>query len=356
MEMQEFFTAQKEKIIACLTPFLQQKQKDLKRVHAMGSEVCARLKAFVPRGKMLRGGLLSLGYCLFKPNPPPQIVRAGAALELVQAGLLIHDDIMDGDLERRGGKSLFFEYAGRAEAQKLSRAFHVGESLGICAGDIAFFLSYELLSGLVLPAGTKTRLISLVSRELSYVAAAQMLDVYRGAQGRVKLTENDILRLYTYKTARYTFSLPLMCGAVLAHAGEEELARLGKIGELLGIIFQIKDDELGLFGESGKIGKPVGSDIKEGKKNLYYYYLFVQGGSTGWDELHNVFGSGQVGEREIEEIRSLVLRLGIQEKINKKVDRLAARVSRLIKQLPSGRGGERELLLGLLQYNIERVV
>jgi geranylgeranyl diphosphate synthase type I len=321
----------------------------------MGSEVCARLKAFVPRGKMLRGGLLGLSYILFKRNLSEQVIPAGAALELVQAGLLIHDDIMDGDLERRGEKSLFFEYAARAEAEKLSRAFHVGESLGICAGDIAFFLTYELLSCLSLPAQTKIRLITLVSRELSYVAAAQMLDVYRGAQDRVRLTEKDILRLYMYKTARYTFSLPLVCGAILSNAGKEQLLRLEKIGELLGIIFQIKDDEIGLFGDSSQTGKPVGSDIKEGKKNLYYYYLFLQGGSPEREEVLKVFGSGQAGSREIAAIRSLVLKLGIQEKINKKVDRLTAEASNLINALPARRDKGRQLLLDLLQYNVERV-
>jgi geranylgeranyl diphosphate synthase type I len=385
--MQDFFALQKQKISAFLLPFLEKKRKDLKRTGDMGGGVCARLKTFVPRGKMLRGGLLVLSYGLFKPGVPAPVIQAGAALELVQAGLLIHDDIMDGDLERRGEKSLFYEYAARAQARKLNRAFHVGESLGICAGDIAFFLSYELLSGLDLPAGggaggstrfgagshtrsgagagigaerctsagTIPRLIGLVSRELSYVAAAQMLDVYRGAQDRLKLSENDILRLYTYKTARYTFSLPLLCGALLARAAEKQLPRLEKIGELLGIIFQIKDDELGLFGDSDKTGKPVGSDIKEGKKNLYYYYLFGRGGRTGHERLLNLFGSGQAGKKEIEEIRSLVIGLGIQEKINKKVDQRAARVSRMITQLPSGRGGARELLLELLRYNLKRV-
>jgi geranylgeranyl diphosphate synthase type I len=385
--MQDFFALQKQKISAFLLPFLEKKRKDLKRTGDMGGGVCARLKTFVPRGKMLRGGLLVLSYGLFKPGVPAPVIQAGAALELVQAGLLIHDDIMDGDLERRGEKSLFYEYAARAQARKLNRAFHVGESLGICAGDIAFFLSYELLSGLDLPAGsgagghtrsgegshtrsgagagigaerwtsagTIPRLIGLVSRELSYVAAAQMLDVYRGAQDRLKLSENDILRLYTYKTARYTFSLPLLCGALLARAAEKQLPRLEKIGELLGIIFQIKDDELGLFGDSDKTGKPVGSDIKEGKKNLYYYYLFGRGLRTDHERLLNLFGSGQAGKKEIEEIRSLVIGLGIQEKINKKVDQLAARVSRMITQLPSGRGGARELLLELLRYNLKRV-
>jgi geranylgeranyl diphosphate synthase type I len=398
-DMQDFFALQKQKITAFLLPFLEKKRKDLKRTGDMGGGVCARLKTFVPRGKMLRGGLLVLSYGLFKTGVPASVIQAGAALELVQAGLLIHDDIMDGDLERRGEKSLFYEYAARAQARKLNRAFHVGESLGICAGDIAFFLSYELLSGLDLPAGsgaggntrsdtgsgegshtrpglggntrsgagagigaercttagTIPRLIGLVSRELSYVAAAQMLDVYRGAQDRLKLSENDILRLYTYKTARYTFSLPLLCGALLARAAEKQLPRLEKIGELLGIIFQIKDDELGLFGDSDKTGKPVGSDIKEGKKNLYYYYLFGRGLRTDHERLLNLFGSGQAGKKEIEEIRSLVIGLGIQEKINKKVDQLAARVSRMITQLPSGRGGARELLLELLRYNLKRV-
>ncbi|MEJ2662573.1 MAG: polyprenyl synthetase family protein [Spirochaetia bacterium] len=352
--MQDFFTFQKKNIIGLLGTFLEQKREDLKMVHSLGSDVCARLKAFVSRGKMLRGGLVSLSSLLFQESFPAGVVQAGATLELVQAGLLIHDDIMDGDLERRGEQSLFYTYAKQAEEQHLRRAFHVGESLGVCAGDMAFFLAYELLSEPGIPEDKQVTLVSLLSRELNYVAAAQMLDMYRGAQGTPVLTEEDILRLYTYKTGRYTFSLPLMFGAVLSGSSEELQHTLADIGEKIGIIFQIKDDELGLFGDSTHTGKPIGSDIKEGKKNLYYYYLFHDDQYQEREEVRVLYSTPRIGEAEISRIRSLVLDLGIQEKINKKTGELAEQAKALIRDLPHTRAEGRSLLIDLLKYNLER--
>lgn len=354
--MQDFFNEQKTKINSYLSRFLNSKEQDLKQVHGFGSDVCQKFKVFGTQGKMIRGGLVALGYSLFKTPVPEAATAAGAVLELVQSGLLIHDDIMDRDETRRGAASIFYQYAVRAQKEKLRQAFHVGESLGICAGDIAFFLAYELLSLLPVTNAEKSRLIILMSRELSYVAVAQMLDVYWGASLKHKITEQDILRLYTYKTGRYTFSLPLMCGAVLAQAPGEYISTLEQIGELMGIIFQIKDDELGLFGDQVQTGKPVGSDIKEGKKNLYYYYLFHDSEYKRHRKLLSMFNTQTITGKQIEQIRSAVRESGIQHKITRKVKELAQRAEELINNLHETDARSRQLLLDLLEYNIRRTV
>jgi geranylgeranyl diphosphate synthase type I len=354
--MQNFFTRQKKTVNRYLSRFLKSRQRDLRSVHGIGADVCKKIKVFSAKGKMIRGGLVALSYTLFKTPVPETVTTAGAALELVQSGLLIHDDIMDRDLTRRGNPSIFYQYALQAKKQKLRNDFHVGESLGICAGDIAFFLAYELLSLMQVPHMVRSSLIRLMSRELSYVAAAQMLDVYWGASTKNKLTEMDILKLYTYKTGRYTFSLPLMFGGLLAQAEDTALNALERTGELLGIIFQIKDDELGLFGNQRQIGKPVGSDIKEGKKNLYYYYLFHDKKMKGKRELLRIFNSDQINDGQIEQVRSAVKQAGIQEKIAVKVKELAEQAEKLIHSLHNTNTESRQLLLDLLRFNMRRTV
>ena len=79
-----------------------------------------------------------------------------------------------------------------------------------------------------------------------------------------------------YKTGRYSFSLPLLAGAMLADAPAELRGKLETFGESIGLLFQIRDDELGLFGDERELGKPVGSDVREGKKT--HHLLIAHGG------------------------------------------------------------------------------
>jgi geranylgeranyl pyrophosphate synthase len=88
-------------------------------------------------------------------------------------------------------------------------------------------------------AVTFTRIIRLVSKEYESVCIAQMTDVSKSAK-----TKEDILRLYTYKTARYTFSVPLAVGAMLAKASDKIINDFLELGETIGILFQIQDDKL----------------------------------------------------------------------------------------------------------------
>jgi geranylgeranyl diphosphate synthase type I len=141
------------------------------------------------------------------------------ALELFHAAFLIHDDIMDGDAVRRGKPSMHAQ---------------VGESVALSIGDMAIFCGYDVLSHL------GQELVSYISRELANVTVAQMHDVYP----REEQTRDALLHTYTYKTARYTFSLPLAAGAILAGAPGETIAQLERLGESMGILFQIRDDEL----------------------------------------------------------------------------------------------------------------
>jgi geranylgeranyl diphosphate synthase type I len=280
-------------------------------------------------------------------------VSAGAAMELLQSGLLVHDDIMDRDEVRRGLSSVFHQYARLAEGDGIADAYHLGESLGICAGDVAYFLAFETLGRLQLPPPTHREVLSLTARELGYVGVAQMQDIYAGA-ARAAVLEEEVIRLYLYKTGRYTFSLPLMVGGLIAGGPEEIVATLERLGESLGIIFQIKDDEIGLFGEAEQTGKPVGSDIKEGKKTLYYWYLQRRAPGQDLERLRGIFGNPDIGPQEVRYVRSLTERLGIRREVQARADGLAETSRSLIGDLRSARAEERDIFLALLDYSLAR--
>lgn len=242
----------KTQIDACLLAYLQTKKDVLSQVNTLGSDVIDRLIPFVTSGKTTRGSLAVYMYSLFKSDFSTDIYRAAAALELYHSGFLIHDDIMDKDDLRRGQPSMWEQY------RKISRDAHVGMSQAINAGDLCFFMAQELLIDL--------HLMGIVSKELQPVIVAQMQDVIGGTTK--SLSKDDVLSLYRYKTARYTFSLSIIVGATLAGAATEHIATLDRLGESMGLLYQIRDDELSVEGDSDITGKPTGSDEKNEKQTL----------------------------------------------------------------------------------------
>jgi len=274
-------------------------------------------------------------------------------MELLQSGLLVHDDIMDRDRTRRGQTTVFYQYVQRAEREGLRDAYHLGEALGICAGDVAYFLAFELLSRLPVSAEASRRALSLCGRELTYVGVAQMQDVVWGASPAV-VGEEEVLKLYIYKTGRYTFSLPLALGGVLAETDERTLARLERLGECLGVLFQIRDDELGLFGDPRELGKPVGSDIREGKKTLFYGYLHRHAPPEELRSLEAIFGNPQAGETELNRVRLLLERLGARQAVRELAEAHRREALAIIGELPDPTGCGRGVLGELLEYTLAR--
>lgn len=185
------------------------------------------------------------------------ISNLGAALELLQAFALFHDDVMDGSLTRRGEPTAHVRSIDAHESNGWAgEARRYGESVAILAGDVSLVLSDVLLHD-VNPA-----VRSLWNELRIEVNLGQYLDVVGTARGDVPLETAE--RIIEYKTARYTIVRPLQMGAALTGRTDLE-ASLAKIGTPLGIAFQLRDDMLGAFGETALTGKPVGDDLREGK-------------------------------------------------------------------------------------------
>lgn len=160
--------------------------------------------------------------------------------------------------------------------------------------------------------------MTLLTEELAAVGAAQLQDVYSGNHPKPS-TLAMIMSTYRYKTARYTFSLPLMLGLLAGGGPAATGTTLGTFGEHLGIIFQIRDDEIGLFGTEQNIGKPVGSDIREGKKTLYHHFLYRHATNAEKRHLNTLFGNPKLSVKDIKYVRELVLKYRIPERIERLV-------------------------------------
>ena len=205
-------------------------------------------------GKRLRPLVIYAGFRACTPlvgeRDLQSIVTLGAAIELLQSYLLIQDDWMDNDEQRRGGPSTF------AAMQRQFKDPQLGASLTILTSDVAMGYAIELLHETRFPTDRRSEAYSAFQNMHLEVVFGQQLDL---------LAHEDVTLTQHLKTGSYTMRGPMRLGALLADASDEQLQVLTRFAQPLGIAFQLRDDVLGTFGDPAVTGKPVGHDLREGK-------------------------------------------------------------------------------------------
>lgn len=243
----------RSRVDARLAAFFELKRLDAERVSRESVVVVDEIASLTMRGgKRLRPAVLFAGLKSASDTATlVDVLDACAALELLQSYLLIHDDWMDSDAERRGGPTTHVSL-GRHYAD-----LHRGASVAILAGDLASAWALELLSGSRWPRGRELEGMRAFARMQEEVVLGQQLDV---------VGHRDVALVHHLKTGSYTVRGPLALGGILADADELQLDALEAFGEPMGIAFQLRDDLLGTFGDTKAMGKPTGSDLRAGKR------------------------------------------------------------------------------------------
>ncbi|MEA3184711.1 MAG: geranylgeranyl diphosphate synthase, type [Ilumatobacteraceae bacterium] len=212
-------------------------------------------------GKRLRPSFCHWGFVGAGGQPDDQrIIDAGAALELMHAFALFHDDVMDDASSRRGTPTTHHVFADtHAAANWAGESRRFGEGVAILVGDLAFVLADELLVDAPRDAW-------VIWNELrTELNIGQLLDILGSVRRDRRLDKAE--RICRYKSGKYTVERPLHLGAVLAapERADELLPALSAYGLPLGDAFQMRDDVMGAFGDEQVTGKPVGGDLREGK-------------------------------------------------------------------------------------------
>jgi geranylgeranyl diphosphate synthase type I len=213
-------------------------------------------------GKRVRSKLMFAAFAGAGGTPTdPQVVDAGAALELLHTGCLVHDDIMDASPLRRGLPTVHaaFEALHATEGWRGDSAAF-GASTAILVGDLAFYHAMRLMSEVGRDA---QRVFYDVGTD---VGMGQYLDLRAAAYPPT--VDHDPLMVARYKTGRYTVEGPLHLGAALAGRLAELGPALSGYGRPLGEAYQLRDDLLGAFGDPSETGKPSGNDLRQGKCTL----------------------------------------------------------------------------------------
>jgi geranylgeranyl diphosphate synthase, type I len=261
-------------------------------------------------GKRIRAAFMCAGYFAAGGIDESRILRASMSIELIHAFLLVHDDVIDRDELRHGRPSLHAQYAnfGKTVFSNKEDAAHFGDSIAIILGDMVAALGNDLIFRSGFPNERIFRALSELQRIVSYTVIGQAMDL--SFEFRKDIGREDVLRMYEYKTAKYTVEGPLTLGALLAGANDELISSLRRFAVPTGIAFQIRDDILGAFGTEKKLGKPVGSDVQEGKRTLPVLFAFERLDKAGRAELVRILDAGSLGKGDLERFRKILRNSG----------------------------------------------
>ncbi|MFW5920473.1 MAG: polyprenyl synthetase family protein [Polyangiales bacterium] len=263
-------------------------------------------------GKRLRPAVLTAGWRAVAPADADLRVTAepGAALELLQSYLLIHDDWMDQDDERRGGPSV------HAALREHVSPPHLADSLAVLAGDLGCTYAWELILSTDWPHARRREAEEAFLQIQKEVLFGQQLDL---------TASPHVSRMHQLKTGSYTVRGPLRLGGILGGGNEQQLRALDDFGEPLGEAFQLRDDLLGTFGDTEATGKPAGNDLKAGKRTSL---VAEAESSLGEDELaplRGVLGNDGASADQIASATDLLERCGARERVEARLDTLLAR-------------------------------
>ncbi|MCG3041870.1 polyprenyl synthetase family protein [Streptomyces sp. S1A] len=277
-------------------------------------------------GKRLRPAFLWWGWRAGGGTPEhadaEAVLHAAAALELIQACALVHDDLMDESPLRRGAPAAHVALARRHRARGLRGDADVfGASAALLTGDLALVWAEDLWDA-ASPCEEARRRARPVWRAMrTEMVAGQYLDLYGQAVGAP--SPSSSLRIARLKSGLYTVERPLHLGAALAGADAHTTSALRRAGRCAGVAFQLRDDLLGVFGDPARTGKPAGDDVRQGKPThlmaLGLRLARVRGRPADRELLERALGDPALTEGELDRVRAVLSELGAREAVERRV-------------------------------------
>jgi len=274
------------------------------------NEVIDHINKLAENGKRLRPYVLFLGYGDKKINK--NILNQMVATELLHLFALIHDDIMDGSPKRHGVKTI----------QNLSKKDNLGKSFAMLSGDLVFSWAYEVF----IKNNENKKSKEIFSTLIEEVIVGQSIDAELSYAK--SWTKEDLDQKTLLKTARYTFRRPLEIGLTLrTQKIDKNIEKIySQIGENFGIIFQVDDDLLDIFGDEKKLNKKTFQDIESRQATLISFYLKN-------NKIFKGYLGRKLSEEEKEVLKELIVKTGTLSKIEEEKNTLITKTEKLIEKL-----------------------
>ncbi len=279
-------------------------------------------------GKRLRPAFCHWGFVGAGGEPESQqIIDAGAALELLHAFALFHDDVMDGSSTRRGEPTVHTVHEQRHGGDWAGEARRYGEGVAILVGDLTFVYADQLMRGASGPAWDVWNELRI---ELNI---GQYLDIVGSAHRERRW--DKAAQICRYKSGKYTIERPLHLGALLAapDRADELVGPLSTYGLPLGDAFQMRDDVLGVYGDTLITGKPVADDIREGKPTPLMA-LACAAATPSQIAVLELVGEPGLSDQEVAEVQQVIIDTGALAELESHISRLTDEALAALPDIP----------------------
>ncbi|HEY8463474.1 MAG TPA: polyprenyl synthetase family protein [Bacillota bacterium] len=286
---------------------------------------------------------------------------AAAAVEVYHTWTLVHDDIIDNDPKRRGMPTVHEEFRRKALDCGYSprEAVDLGRNIAILAGDLQHAWSVRLLLDTVklgVPAAVVLDLLSRMEVDLTNgLVEGEALDVLFTKREIGELTEAEVLRMLELKTG-VLYGYAAMAGAAIGlkqTVGENRLiAALSRFARKCGVAFQLQDDILGITGNEQRLGKAVGSDLREGKRTTIVLHAFANAGAQEQRFLKEKLGNAAASDEDLARVKQILIANNGIEYTRQLAESIVAQAVREIEPLDDSI--YKQLLLSWSQYVVNR--
>ena len=287
----------------------------------------------VSGGKRLRPYMV-MKSCEMLGGKTKNAINAASAIEMVHNFTLVHDDIMDNDEMRHGVTTVHKKF---------------GMPIAILAGDVLFSKAYQVVSSTNLPSNSVIELVSRLAKSCVDVCEGQLLDISMANSEKIP-SQSQYIKMIEKKTAAL-FEVSCAMGAICANAKRKDVSNLSSFGKNLGIAFQITDDLIGVLGDSKVTKKPVGNDLREGKKSLPILLAINHAKGENKEIILKAFGNSFATQDDIEKALKIIRRLKIEKTVRRQAQSYAQRAK---KSIQSYSGSAKNDLLALLSFVVKR--
>ena len=286
-------------------------------------------------GKRLRPYMV-IRSCQILGGKSSTAMIAASAVEMVHNFTLVHDDIMDNDEMRHGVPTVHKKF---------------GMPIAILAGDVLFSKAFQIISESKLSPNANAHLISRLAKACVDVCEGQLLDIKMADEKRIP-TEREYITMIGKKTAAL-FDVSCAMGAICATNKPKDISNLSTFGRNLGIAFQITDDLIGVMGDPKVTKKPVGNDLREGKKSLPILMAIKLAKGNEKKTILKAFGNSKISKKDLNKAVEVIRSLGIEEKVRNQALKYAEKSE---KSLIKYKGTAKIELTALLDFVVKRSV
>ena len=297
-------------------------------------------------GKYIRGTLIALAYNNYVTDD--NYLPLSISYETFETAVLVHDDITDKGKTRRGKKTI---HERIKDKYKDIDSYDFSNSGAMWIGNLAYYLINQNIINNYKENKNLVKILSKYNEIVIETIKGEIIDIdlpFESKNLGYSTKEEDVLDIYKMKTAKYTLLGPFELG--LSLLGKEISNNLKEALESIGICFQIKDDILGVFGDSKVMGKPNISDIEEFKQTILYTYTI----NTEYkDELLKYYGK-TINEEELEEVRNIFIKSKALEYAENKMNELINNGIKNIDKEKELTEDTKEILKGLIEYIVTR--